>query len=443
MQRFTTSCPNAPEPTYSHHVFEAILEGVGRDGTEFICRPDGAYPSEVFASTDLAWHRLTETVTKGSPNPQDEPWLPFPFSARQLAALMVDGWGYFIRSKYGDWDEGPDSEALSDLGPLGAKAKEAIAGAHAAYGRAITFAPRLNPRLSATASQLEAVYRVERDLAIEKEGLWERGITDAEYGERLARVNQAVIDLAAQLMEAQRAATAAEAAWRKAVVQHLLMPIEQVPSEAFADLGLRTIAPEHRAEHMHVQRLGRAFETSEAGREHFELVCQKHDVERALREYELRNPVSITELAIRDDKVKELKGELRSISGRMEELERRGSSDAKHSGIAPTDSATTDRASLATRTELVAAFGGFGLRIEWFEDLGSRNWLRAARKVIGRGQRGNVVEPLFCPFEVMNGLVEHSRKSKLTPSSGWRILENRFPVAYAKNQVADPREPPG
>ena len=102
-----------------------------------------------------------------------------------------------------------------------------------------------------------------------------------------------------------------------------------------------------------------------------------------------------------------------------------------------------DYTTLATREALCTAFGSYGLKPTWFNDLHSRKWLLAARKQCGQGQRGRHLEPLFCPFEVMNGLVQKSRRSWLSIDSGWRILEQEFPAAYAAVSLLDPREATG
>ena len=86
--------PRPGEPTYTRSVFEAILAGMGWDDpskTEYVCDDDGARVKQMDAAESLAWHPCCEVMTPGSPNPLDEPWLRFPFTARQLAALMTDG----------------------------------------------------------------------------------------------------------------------------------------------------------------------------------------------------------------------------------------------------------------------------------------------------------------------------------------------------------------
>lgn len=98
---------------------------------------------------------------------------------------------------------------------------------------------------------------------------------------------------------------------------------------------------------------------------------------------------------------------------------------------------------LATRAELVAAFGVWGLNFGMFKNLTERQWLMDARKVKGRGQKSNIVEPLFCPLEVMRGLATKTRKPKFSEEKGWDVLENKFNNVFEENQQFDPRERTG
>ncbi|WP_382155482.1 hypothetical protein [Hydrogenophaga sp. ANAO-22] len=103
---------------------------------------------------------------------------------------------------------------------------------------------------------------------------------------------------------------------------------------------------------------------------------------------------------------------------------------------------TIDFAVLATRDELIAAFGAFtGMNLSWFKNLSDTPALKAARRVTGQGQRGRTVEPLFCPFEVMQWLISPKRKKgrPLGQEKAWERLEQHFPKVYALRELADPR----
>lgn len=132
------------EPTYIRLDFEAILDGLGPDHFvhEFIViKKRGVWLKYPRCGDSLTWHPLNEIDEPGSPNPLTAPVLPFPFTARMLAALLIDGPGTFIRMRYGPWDEGPDSEALAHLAPLAVKARDALSGAFDAYRQAAALAP--------------------------------------------------------------------------------------------------------------------------------------------------------------------------------------------------------------------------------------------------------------------------------------------------------------
>ncbi len=338
--------------TYPRSIFEAILEGLGKNSSSrgsFDCREDGVWITDAKSldpdpdpklqrevERELCWHPLGELTESDGPNLLEEPWLRFPFTARHLAAFMIHGRGYSIREKYGAWEDGPSPDALLDLPVRGAKAAEVLAAAYEAYRQAVSLAPVLDRGLEKTAQELGRAYDLARDQAMQREELQEAGISGAEYTLRIARVNKIVGDLSSLASEARSAADGAYEAWRRAVIQHLLLPVDQVPAAA----------------------------------------------------------------------------------------------------------TRPDYSLLATRDELFAAFGGFGLRMEWFKDLKSRQWLYEAREVVGQGQRGRVQEPRFCPLKVMTGLIEKSRTSQLKRAAGWRILKNRFPAVYAASAVGDPNDDP-
>ena len=98
---------------------------------------------------------------------------------------------------------------------------------------------------------------------------------------------------------------------------------------------------------------------------------------------------------------------------------------------------------LASREQLIAAFGSFtGMTADWFENLRDTPRLLAARKVSGQGGRGGA-EPFFCPFMVMQWLVDPARKKgrSLSVFKGWQLFEGHFPAAYDNSSMCDPRIP--
>lgn len=118
--------------------------------------------------------------------------------------------------------------------------------------------------------------------------------------------------------------------------------------------------------------------------------------------------------------------------------------DGHGDSASASDNASLNFGLLATPDQLFDAFGAWGLREEWFADLNSHKWLLNSRKVKGRGQRGQVIEPLFLVFSVMTGLMKNVRKVKrLSDDTAWRVLAHKFPKVYAAFQSHDPRDPSG
>ena len=110
----------------------------------------------------------------------------------------------------------------------------------------------------------------------------------------------------------------------------------------------------------------------------------------------------------------------------------------------PAPEVELDYSLLATPTELLDAFEKWGLRAAWFAELDSHKWLLEAQRKKGQGQRGNVIQPLFCPFAVINGLIGKVRKAnRLQPDTAWRTLEHKFPKVHATFESHDPRERTG
>lgn len=95
---------------------------------------------------------------------------------------------------------------------------------------------------------------------------------------------------------------------------------------------------------------------------------------------------------------------------------------------------------LATRDELIAAFGAFtGMDQTWFANLKDVPALKAARKVAGRGGRRSA-EPMFDPHQVMLWLVSSDKMKgrQMSQQTGWRRLRECFPAAYQQVEIGDP-----
>jgi hypothetical protein len=97
---------------------------------------------------------------------------------------------------------------------------------------------------------------------------------------------------------------------------------------------------------------------------------------------------------------------------------------------------------LASRSELITAFGKFtDMNQEWFHNLNDTPNLRTARKILGTSGRKNS-EPLFCPYEVMQWLINPKRKKgrQLSEATGWRVFKNHFRLAYNAKAIGDPND---
>lgn len=106
------------------------------------------------------------------------------------------------------------------------------------------------------------------------------------------------------------------------------------------------------------------------------------------------------------------------------------------------DAPACDFSMLATRDQLIEAFGRFtNMDASWFNNLKDTPALLNARKVAGQGGRGHIAEPWFCPFEVMQWLADSKRRKgrKMSSAKAWELLEKNFPKVYNARSVADPR----
>lgn len=110
--------------------------------------------------------------------------------------------------------------------------------------------------------------------------------------------------------------------------------------------------------------------------------------------------------------------------------------------VAASGNPAPDFSMLATREQLIKAFGRFtGMDASWFKNLRDTPALLAARKVTGQGGRGHITEPWFCPFEVMQWLVDRKRRkgSLLGAEKAWGLLEKNFLKVHTAHSVGDPR----
>lgn len=209
--------------TYGRPVFDTLIQlcGPGDLAEPFVCVDDrGVWIGEPVAGLD--WTPLCDLVGPGSPDPLSEPSLPFPFTAAQLAAFLMDGWGYFLREAAGEWADGPDEALLLRLSSRYGKVREVLQEAYRIFREAAASVAPLDSALEEDAQRLWAQRRnVERE-ANQKTGWRERGITEEERSIRLARARKSTATIVHRHKEAKAKADTAYLAWRRAMVRHLL-----------------------------------------------------------------------------------------------------------------------------------------------------------------------------------------------------------------------------
>jgi hypothetical protein len=113
--------------------------------------------------------------------------------------------------------------------------------------------------------------------------------------------------------------------------------------------------------------------------------------------------------------------------------------NASDAGQAGDAQILTDVKYWATTNSLVEAFEPYGLTEKKIRN-GSTKYIGDARKLQGQGGRGRAVQPMFCPYEIMQGLVNKAKPKLLNERRGWEILEKRFANTYGKFQEQDPRK---
>lgn len=227
------------EPQYAREVFERLrqtLEVLLTDDSavawtdediapNYELRDDGAWLRSNADSDSLNWTPscdLDEGPT--SPDPLTTPALPFPFTARQLAAFMLDGWGWHLAQQFAGEDGQPDLDRVQAL--LGsvrdAKPRRAIVEAFGVLAQAreqvgvpdIALAQAEQAAVAALDGATKEANRLHN---------WrERGISERERNARVRKRNKMTAAAKAALRRARQAREQDERAWRKAMVRWLL-----------------------------------------------------------------------------------------------------------------------------------------------------------------------------------------------------------------------------
>jgi hypothetical protein len=192
----------------------------------------------------LRWKFGHELAGPNKP-PSAGPALPFPFTASQLAAFMLWGWGNYFQDAFGRLDCGPNEFVLNGEHEDAADAYEALRQAYVIYRKALHVVGELDNGEQQRAHELLGKSADAFDQALEREKVMERVVIGKNkdgspiYGdfiaidERLARAKEAVAAQKAQALQAKAEADAALKTWRRAMVRQLLQPevdgVEQTP----------------------------------------------------------------------------------------------------------------------------------------------------------------------------------------------------------------------
>lgn len=228
------------EPTYGREIFECL-----RQTLDVVLPNDAVIASQdydVALNYDILdgglWLKMNGNVDAldwspacdfpehpCSPDPLMAPALPFPFTARQLAAFMLDGWGWALAERFGGISGALDTEVVGLLlgGVHAAKPREAIEAAFAALENARQQVGDLDPALAEAESKARAGFDNAQKEA-ERETAWrEGGISEDERRVRVQRRNEIVAKARAAYLAAGSRSKHAYVEWRKAMVRRLLM----------------------------------------------------------------------------------------------------------------------------------------------------------------------------------------------------------------------------
>ena len=116
-------------------------------------RNDGLFIQQGMVENDptgsvFHWTPAYNMEWDGAPDPTTAPSLPFPFTANQLAAFMLNGIGTGVAAAYGTWEHGPDEAAMDEaMGIRARRAREALRKAFSLYREAEKVVGELAPEV--------------------------------------------------------------------------------------------------------------------------------------------------------------------------------------------------------------------------------------------------------------------------------------------------------
>lgn len=167
-----------------------------------------------------------------SPEASTYPALPYPFTAKELAAFLLSGAGSMVAEYYGDFSDGPDEVRLQALGAKAGHARDALRQAYTEIRRAIAEVGEVDQQLQQKAHALRHQFNDANLEANRREGLWEPGISEDERRVRRERASQSVEELKMEMDSVGRDADSALKRWNAAMVKALLYPAPELTDAA-------------------------------------------------------------------------------------------------------------------------------------------------------------------------------------------------------------------
>lgn len=239
------------EPRYKREVFEGLLHSLDvvlTDDNSIIHMPDDVVRRNYDIRDDGVWLQQNGAVSvfnwtpacdleegPDSPDPLTTPALPFPFTARQLAAFTLGGWGWFLGERFADNTGLLDAEVVQLLlsGSRNTKLRESITAAFSALENARLNAPIPDPELERALVKAQEECEAAETAAGAAHDWRDTNQPEAVREKRRLAYLAAVNPHRQKKREAQVATDEAQETWRKAMVRQLLNPTppKQEPSD--------------------------------------------------------------------------------------------------------------------------------------------------------------------------------------------------------------------
>ena len=159
----------------------------------------------------------------GAPEVADTPMLPLPFTARDLAAFMLEGVGALAAGFYGDYANGPDPASLNAIDP-DSNARTAIVQAYAARREAEQIVEAYPLELEAKADRARKAYNKANSEANIREGVSDSIPGTNDSSDRRARAVASIAELEKQYDRATKAYQKEQEKWMNLMVRELLKP---------------------------------------------------------------------------------------------------------------------------------------------------------------------------------------------------------------------------